>query len=120
MESRLASRIQITISVISKIDEKLGQKVHLAQGDRFKAATYNVSTIGVGLHVKKYFLPIGLIIDLEIDGAPFGLKEMMKIRGEVRHCEFLKSQIYECGIKFLNLPAEYKQAIAKFLADRKK
>ena len=115
MQTRLGPRINVTLKIVTKIDESLKQHVHLTKGNRFDVSSYDISAIGIGIYVK-YFLPKGLILDLEMDGAPFGLEEKMKIKGEVRHCEYVTVRKYHCGIKFLNLPKNYKKVIDHFVS----
>ncbi len=112
METRIALRIDIDLKVVSKIDEGYQQKFGLACGKNFEVKGMDVSELGVGV-LSKYFLPKGLIIEAEIDGAFFGLNETMKIKGEVRHCQYIRNLGYKCGLKFLNLPDTYRKAIAQ-------
>ena len=66
------------------------------------------------------FLPIGLIVELTIEGAPFGIKELMNVKGEIHYCNFIKSSIYNCGIKFVDIPEKHKKAINQFIVNYKK
>ena len=66
--------------------------------------------------VSKYFLPRGLIIELDIDGKPFGLDRNIKTKGEVRYCRIMKSFENRCGVKFLGLPEADRKSIAEFVA----
>jgi len=119
METRLASRVNISINVNSRIDAKKDQQVILAEGNRFSAVACNISVLGIAIRVK-YFLPKGLVLDLEIDGIYFGLEGPMKIKAEVRHCDYVKYRTYECGLKFLDITAQYKKAIENFVSARGK
>lgn len=112
METRIALRIDIDLKVVSKIDEDYQQKFGLVCGKTFEVKGMDVSELGVGI-LSKYFLPKGLIIEAEIDGAFFGLSEIMKIKGEVRHCRYIRNLGYRCGLKFLNLPDTYRKAIVQ-------
>ena len=70
--------------------------------------------------VKNYFLPRGLKIDIEISGSVFGLKNTIKIKGEISHCNYIKFHTYKCGIKFLELSKKNRKLIADFVASKKK
>lgn len=114
METRLSLRVNAKLKIISKISEGADQRVKFAKSDSFEAETCDINTLGVSLVIKKYLLPKGLKIDLSIDGTPFGLKKEMKVKGEIRYCKNLKVGAYKCGVKFINLPKEYKDAITRF------
>ncbi|RJO65469.1 MAG: PilZ domain-containing protein [Candidatus Omnitrophota bacterium] len=115
METRLASRVNIDLKVVCKTEELHQQKFCLASGNKFEVKVLDISILGIGLQTK-YFLPKGLIIDTEIEGAFFGLQEVMKIKGEVRYCNYIRGLGYRCGIKFLNISNKYKDAIIQFIA----
>lgn len=115
VEIRGTPRIKMSLKVISKIYKDLDQKFALAKGSSFKGDTFNISVLGMGISLK-YFLPKGLVVELEIQGESFGLTGTMKLWGEVRYCKYMYKQgkLYKCGIKFLGIPKEYEQAIVKF------
>lgn len=115
VEIRGTPRIKISLKVISKISKEMDQKFALAKGSSFKGDTFNISVLGMGLSLN-YFLPKGLVVELAIQGGPFGLTGTMKLWGEVRYCKYMYKQgnLYKCGIKFLDIPKEYEQAIAQF------
>ena len=115
METRLGPRVKIDIKIISKFDTDLKQQVSLVGGNCFEGHGCNISTIGIGTFTK-HFLPKGLILQMEIEGTPFGLTKPMKIKGEIRHCEYITKAKYKCGIKFLNLPKEYREAIKNLIS----
>ena len=116
METRLSPRIDVALKVISAIDKSSEQNIKLANGDSIQASTFDISETGIGLILKKYYLPKGLHIRLSIDGAPFHLKEPIKIKGEIRYCRSIKSRTYKCGVQFLDMPKKYKKTIADFIA----
>lgn len=115
METRKAPRIDINFKVLSKPVQELKQKFALVSGNKFEVKAVDISEIGIGL-VSEYFLPKGLILELEIDGAPFDLKEVMKIKGEIRYCRYERTVGYRCGVQFLDLSEVYRKAIAEFIS----
>lgn len=115
METRRAPRININLKIKSKIPEKYRQKFALTTGASFEVDAVDISMLGIGIF-SKYFLPKGLILELEINGEPFELKEEMILTAEVRHCAFIKGQGYRCGVQFLDLSEKYKKVIAEFIA----
>ena len=118
METRSEPRVNITLKIVSEIDKDSKQSVTLAKGNRFEATIFDLTTMGAGIMVK-YLLPKGLIIDLEIRGVHFGLKEIMRVKAEVRYCAYIKPHTYKCGVKFLDIPAGYQNTIAKFVSAHK-
>jgi len=122
IDSRLAKRVRIYLKVISKVDKLFKKKFALADGTDFEASIVDISTSGIGL-VLRYFLPRGLVIELTLDGALFGLKGPMKIKGEVRHCKnvpYPKYKLYRVGIKFISVPKLYKKAISELISKLEK
>jgi len=115
METRAASRIDLKLKVICKIHENFCRKFGLARGDVFELTTVDISESGIGV-ISEYFLPTGLILELEIEGVPFGAEKIMKIKGEIRYCIYKKNAGYRCGIKFLNILDEYQKNIAKLVS----
>ncbi|MDD5565489.1 MAG: PilZ domain-containing protein [Candidatus Omnitrophica bacterium] len=115
METRLAPRVNIDLRVVCSTEELHQQKFCLAGGNKFEVKLLDISVLGIGF-LTKYFLPKGLIIDTEMDGACFGLQEVMTIKGEIRHCNYIRGMGYRCGIKFLNISNKYKDAIIQFIA----
>lgn len=114
METRRALRININLKIKSNIPEEYRQKFALTIGSSFEVDAVDISVLGVGIF-SKYFLPKGLILELEISGDSLEMKENMIVKAEVRHCAFLKGKGYRCGVQFLNLPSHYKKAIADFI-----
>jgi len=119
MQTRFGPRVKVDINIVSEIDKTLREQISFVRGNRFEGHAYDISIVGIGL-TSKYFLPKGLIIQTEIDGAAFGLDKPMKLKGKVRHCEYVKKESYKCGIKFLNLSTEHKKAIAKLVSTYEK
>ncbi|MCM8789405.1 MAG: PilZ domain-containing protein [Candidatus Omnitrophica bacterium] len=115
MESRKAPRINIEIKIISKISEEYKQKFSLISGESFEVKAFDISILGIGI-ISKYFLPQGLILELEIPGEPFGLSGAMYIKGEIRYCIYIKGLGYKCGIKFLEITKEHTRAIGQFIS----
>ena len=117
MKTRLSSRINVVLKVISEIDKRLEQNIKLVGGNRFEVSAFDISRNGIGFTIKKYFLPKGLLINLSIDGAPFGLEKPIKIKGEIRYCKCVKYEMYKCGVKFLDMPKRYKKVITQFISN---
>ena len=116
METRLSFRESATINVTVEISKKPEQDIILVDGNRFKARAFNISETGIGLTIKKYLLPKGLIINMLIDGAPFGFKKPLNVKGEVRYCRYTDYKVYKCGVKFMSISTKNKKAIAKFIS----
>ena len=117
MKSRLAQRLQVSLKVFSKIDKDTGQRFGLKAGDRFEASAEDISILGIGASTK-YFFPKGLSMQLEISGEPLGLKGPIKVKGEIRHCEYVKPHQYRCGIKFIDISEEHKNAIKQYISSK--
>lgn len=115
METRITGRVGINLKIASSLDAEAGQKFSLAKGNIFEVEGIDISLGGLGVN-SNYFLPKGLRIILEIKGELFGLKAPLKIKGEVCYCKFIKGSQYRCGIKFVDLPQEYKDKISNFVA----
>jgi c-di-GMP-binding flagellar brake protein YcgR len=115
IETRSAIRVDIKLKVICRIHEDFCQKFGLSCGDSFKLIAVDISVAGIGV-ISKFFLPKGLILELEIEGIPPDLEKIMKIKGEIRYCMNKKNLGYSCGIKFLDLLDEYKNSITEFIA----
>jgi c-di-GMP-binding flagellar brake protein YcgR len=115
MDTRIAPRINITFKVITKVAEEAKQKFKLAAGKEFEIQAVDINKGGIGFN-SKFFLPQGLIIELDIEGKPFGLGENMKLKGEVRYCKFSRASGYKCGVKFMDLPENYQKAVADFIS----
>ncbi len=119
MDTRQGPRVGASLRVISTIDKSMQDSVSLANGNRFEARAYDISVGGIGL-VAKYFLPKGLMLELEIEGAPFGLQERITAKGEVTHCKNVQVHKYKCGIRFTEISDKHKGAIAQFISNYEK
>ena len=115
METRLAPRLNIDLKIISKLDDEYQQKFSLASGNKFEVRTLDISELGVGI-LSKYFIPKGVVLDLDIEGKPLGLDRDISTKGEVRYCKFVRNLGYKCGIKFLNISQPDRKAIAYFIS----
>lgn len=118
IETRLARRVNISLKILSRIDKEMEGKFSLSIGNVFEINLISISILGISIY-SKYYLPKGLQVELEIDGKPFGLKESMNIKGEVRYCKQVKLSKYNCGIKFINIQNKYKERIAGFVERRR-
>lgn len=114
METRKHPRINVNLKVISRLDESVFQKFSLTQGKSFEARVVDISILGVGI-VSRFFLPRGLILLLEIEGGFLGLKEPIKVKGEVRYCVYMKSFLYRCGLKFIELDTSVEKKLREFI-----
>lgn len=119
MNTRVGPRVEVSLRVISTIDESMKDSISLAGGNRFEARAYDISVGGIGL-VTKYFLPKGLLLELEIEGAPFKLKERITAKGEVTHCKNVQAHKYKSGIRFTEMADKYIKVIAEFVASYEK
>ena len=115
METRQGPRVEVSLRVISTIDKSMQDSISLANGNRFEAMACDISIGGIGL-ITKYFLPKGLLLELEIEGIPFELKERMTAKGEVAHCKNIQVRKYKCGIKFTQIDDKYIKAISQFIS----
>lgn len=114
MDTRSAPRIPVRLEVLVNIDNKPDQSIKLAAGTQFDATVFDISSKGMGIFIK-YFLPRETAIELVLAGAPFGLKDDMKIKSEVKYCNCVATHTYRCGVEFLDLPEEYKNTINSFI-----
>ncbi|MDP3804350.1 MAG: PilZ domain-containing protein [Candidatus Omnitrophota bacterium] len=115
MQTRSGPRVKLLLTIVSEIDKQAEQNIRFASGNVFEVNVFDISIVGAGIFTKN-FLPKGCIINMKIDGAPFGLKKEMEIKGEVRYCKYIKLHQYKCGIKFLDLAEEHQETIKKFIS----
>lgn len=119
METRRTTRFKIDTKISCIVDEEVLRKFRLICGGSFVADAFDISESGIGL-LSKYLLPETLILRLKMDGALFGLKETIEIKGEVRYCKYIKDLGYKCGVRFLNIPDTYREAIVHFISRKDK
>jgi len=110
METRNALRIPVDLEVLWKVEKKNNQVFSLATKDLHKNKAVDISALGMGI-ITKYFLPHGLIIKIALKGHIFGIDRFIRLKGEIRYCNYIKQGNYKCGIKFINPPESY---ISKF------
>lgn len=115
METREGPRIGVSLSVISTINESDRGSISLAGGNSFECRACDISAGGIGL-ITKYYLPKGLLLELEIEGVRFGLQGKFKVKGEVIHCKNIPAHGYKCGVKFTEIANEYRAAISQFIS----
>lgn len=117
METRTMPRVDIDLTIACEIDKEMAKEMTLTGGNKFEVKAVDISEIGIGVS-SEYFLPKGVIVDLNIAGTSFGLNENIRPKGEVRYCKFVKASKYKykCGIKFLDLPEKQRKIIAQFIA----
>ena len=116
METRRFPRVAVHLKLSVTLDEKAEQSIALNSGKYFEATGTDISEGGLGLVVKKYYLPKGTKIELIIDGSPLELKKEMKLSAEVKYCRNYEAYKYKCGVKFTEISEEYIVAIRKFIA----
>lgn len=116
METRSAPRIKVELKSLMAVDDSSEQSIILTKEKSFEAVAFDISEGGLGITMKKYYLPRGASVELLINGLPFGLKDAMNIKGKIAYCKTLKTREYRCGIKFMHLSPEYKKAIKAFIA----
>jgi len=114
METRGAKRVNVSLKIASHIDNQGDQRFTISQGDIFEVEVVDISVSGIGIN-SKYFLPKGLVIDIEIDGKTFDSNTVMRMKGELRYCRSVKVSRYRCGIKFIDPPVEYVKLIRDFI-----
>lgn len=115
METRLKYRIKLILRIISEIGRHFKRKVMLVKGSRFEATTYDITVEGMGILIR-YYLPRGVVIELAMKGGPFGVKKATTLKGEVRYCNFISYHSYKCGVRFVDLSARQRRAIARFIS----
>ncbi len=115
METRFFPRVEVQFKLSVMLDESPEQVIALDGGKYFEVEATNISQGGLGLIIKKYYLPKGTCIELTMDGTPLDIKKEMKFKAEVRYCNNIKFNIYRCGVKFIDMPEEYKSAVKKFV-----
>ena len=120
METRLHPRINAVIRISSEIAKKPGQHIKLDSNNAFEASAFDISETGIGLKIKKYYLPKGLAINLSVDGAVFGLKKPIKIGGEICYCTYIDNNTYKCGVKFVDMSERHRKVISKFISANSK
>jgi len=116
LETRLVPRITVQMKLLVMLDEKAEQNITLDSGKSFEAAVADISEGGLGLIIKKYYLPKGTRVELAMDGAPFGLKKEMRFKVEVKYCKNYEVNMYRCGVKIIEISKERKDAIKTFIA----
>lgn len=114
METRRRPRVNINLKIVSKIDKASQQKFLLACGEAFKVTAVDISVLGLGIFSEN-FLPLGLVVALEIDGTIFDLNESMNIKAEVRYCKYVGESKYRCGMQFMDVDSRYSEAIKVFI-----
>lgn len=115
METRAASRVAIKLKVVCRIEKNFCRKFGLTCGDVFGLTAVDISESGIGV-VSEYFLPKGLILELEIEGVPPDIEKIMTIKGEICYCTYKKNSGYKCGVRFIDLLDEYRSGIASVVA----
>ena len=115
MDTRFTSRVNLDLKIILKIEDDDKQKIALVGGNKLEAGVFDISISGIGLGIK-HFIPKGLIVSMEIDGAPFGLDEVVNVKGEICYCNYEQAALYKCGIRFVDIPEKYLSAIANFVS----
>jgi len=123
METRERPRIDAKLKVDLNIDESFKDQITLVGGNNMETETCDINLGGLCL-ILKYFLPRGLIVNLSIDGTPFGLDRKIDVKAEIRHSKYVKVHTYKTGVRFLDLSEEDRKYIddfiSKYLEEHKK
>ena len=101
METRGEARIKLDAGASLKVNGDMEKHVHLLREEQ-KAEIVDVSALGIGV-VSPVFLPKGAILNIQVNGAAFGMDTPIKIKGEVRYCKPEKGRKCKVGIKFIEI-----------------
>lgn len=112
--SRLHPRVIVNAKISSvKISDKMKDAVSLVK-DEFSGQAIDISVDGIGIFLE-YYLPTGVHLDLAVEGQAFGVDRSLKMKGEVRYCNFIAQRKYRCGMKFIEMSKEDREIIAEFV-----
>jgi len=112
--SRLHPRVIVNAKISSiKISEKMRDAVALVK-DEFVGQAVDISVDGIGIFLE-YYLPTGVHLDLDVEGKVFGVDRALKMKAEVRYCNFIAQKKYRCGMKFIEISKEDKEVISEFV-----
>jgi c-di-GMP-binding flagellar brake protein YcgR len=120
LETRLGARIVVQMKLSAMLDETHEQSITLDSGKHFEAEVIDISEWGLGLVIKKYYLPRGTSLELTMDGAPFELKKEIKLKAEIKYCKNYKANMYKCGVKIIEISKECEDAIKTFITKYEK
>jgi len=115
METRFFPRVEVQFKLSVMLDESPEQIIALDSGKSFEAVATNISEGGLGLSIKKYYIPKGAGVEIAMNGAPLDLQKEMRFKAEVRYCNNIKFNTYRCGVKFIDISEEYRDCIKKFV-----
>jgi c-di-GMP-binding flagellar brake protein YcgR len=115
METRLTPRVPAKMRAVLYLEKDADQNVSLAGGKYHKVTVFDISEGGLGLIVKKFYLPRGTKVEIVVSRTPFKLAKPVEIKGEVRYCLNYKYNSYKCGIKILEISDVHKKAISSFV-----
>ena len=116
METRMTPRVAARMRAVLFVDKNPDQIIPLAGIKYLKGRLTDISEGGVGVVIKKYYLPPGTNVHVLITGSPFKVKKAIELKGEIRYCRNIKYIQYQCGIKTLKISDEHRKAIKDYVA----
>jgi PilZ domain-containing protein len=115
MDTRFTNRVNLDLKVFVTIEDDEEQQVALVGGNKIEADVFDISVSGICLGIK-HFIPKRLMVSVEIDGTPFGLDDVVKVKGEICYCNYMQSSLYKCGIRFIDMPEILLKAISNLVS----
>jgi len=82
--------------------------------DNFDILVAEISEGGL-LFLTPYFLPKGIIVELETTKESFLFPEKRFLKGRVVHSKPQKPSGYRCGLEFVDLPEDIRGKIADYV-----
>ncbi|MFA4982071.1 MAG: PilZ domain-containing protein [Candidatus Omnitrophota bacterium] len=133
METRGQKREPVNFLAEYAIDEATEKTIKLnvpakdASGKAVfqKAGLLDISVQGCGLD-SLYLIPPGVILDINIESAPFAAeagkdrKEPMRVTGSVRSCSMKSQGHYRLGIQFTKISNEDKDLLSAFITNKER
>ena len=114
MENRVFPRSRLDQKIFVEVDKDPNQSYHTRDGNLFDTDSADISESGVSLK-SRYYLPKGLRLDVKMQGADFGLSEIINLDGEIRYCKQEGTHEYRCGLKFLDPSQRYEEVFGNFV-----
>lgn len=115
MDTRFTRRVNLSLKILLEIKDDEEQRIALVGGNKLEADVFDISVSGIGLGIR-HFIPKGLMVSMEIDGTPFEINEVMRVKGEICYCNYVQASLYKCGIRFIEMPEQYVTAVIDFVS----